>query len=78
MPHMDERVIEWSRGRRVRIVVMDVPADFDRLIRRVADDARLTNDRAVLADDVSHVFGKHVRMRSIPIQQGEEIVIEVG
>jgi hypothetical protein len=75
---MDERVIEWSRGRRVRIVVMDVPADFDRLVRRVADDARLTNDRTVLADDVSHVFGKHVRMRSIPIHEGEEIVIEVG
>ena len=75
---MEERVINWSRGRRVRIVVIDVPADFDRLVRRVTDDSHHVDDRAILAEDVSRLFGKHVRMQSTVDRQGEEIVIHVG
>jgi len=75
---MDERVITWSRGRRLRIVVMDVPADFDRLVGIIRDDSRRTDDRDLLAADVSTVFGRHVRMTSSSDLVGEEITIRVG
>ena len=59
---MNERVFEWSRGRRVRIVVADVPGDYERLLESVTSDARHIDDSELLADDVSAVFGTHVRL----------------
>ena len=75
---MDERVFDWSRGRRVRIVVMDVPGDYESLLERVADDAQRIDDRDLLADDVSAIFGTHVRLGREETDGIEEIVLKVG
>ena len=75
---MDERVFEWSRGRRVRIVVADVPGDYERLLESVTSDARHIDDSELLADDVSAVFGTHVRLERREMDGVEELVIKVG
>ena len=75
---MEERVFSWSHGRTVRIVVTDVPGDLDGLVRRVEGDARRMQDRDQLANEVSAVFGRHVRLRSILERNGEEVVLQVG
>ena len=75
---MNERVFEWSRGRRVRIVVADVPGDYERLLESVTSDARHIDDSELLADDVSAVFGTHVRLERREMDGVEELVIKVG
>ena len=75
---MDERVFAWSAGRRVRIVVADVPGDFERLFERVAQDARHIVDGERLADDVSAVFNAHVRIARDEVDGIEEVVLTVG
>ncbi len=75
---MEERVFSWSRGRRVRILVADVPGDFDGLIRRVEGDARRIVDRDQLAAEVSAVFGKHVRLGPRLERDEEEVILHVG
>jgi hypothetical protein len=75
---MDERVFVWSAGRRVRIVVADVPGDFERLFDQVAHDARHIVDRERLADDVSAVFNAHVRIGRDEVDGVEEVVLTVG
>ncbi len=75
---MDERVFVWSAGRRVRIVVADVPGDFERLVDRVAHDAQHIVDRERLADDVSAVFNVHVRIGRDEVDGIEEVVLTVG
>lgn len=78
MGRMEERVFTWSHGRRVRILVTDTPGDFDGLVRQVEDDARRIVDRDQLADEVSAVFRRHVRLRSLLERDGEELVLHVG
>lgn len=73
-----ERVFEWSKGRRVRIVVTDVPGGYDRLFDQIARDARRISDRDLLADDVSAIFGTHVRLDRREVDDREELVITVG
>jgi hypothetical protein len=75
---MYERVFEWSRGRRVRIVMADVPGDYERLLKSVTSDARHIDDGELLADDVSAVFGTHVRLERREMDGVEELVIKVG
>ncbi len=75
---MDERVFVWSGGRRVRIVVADVPGDHERLFDRVTRDARRIDDRERLADDVSAIFNAHVRIERGEVDGVEEIVLRVG
>jgi hypothetical protein len=75
---MDERVFVWSRGRRVRIVVADVPGDYERLFDSVTSDARHIDDAERLADDVSAIFGTHVRLERRETDGVEEVVIKVG
>jgi len=75
---MEERVLAWSHGRRLRIVVVDVPGDLDRLLRVVGDRARRIDDRVRLANDVSCVFDRYVRVRSRIDGATEEVVLEVG
>ena len=75
---MDERVFEWSRGRRVRIVVADVPGDYESLLESVTSDARHIDDSELLADDVSAVFGTYVRLERREMDGVEELVIKVG
>lgn len=75
---MEERVLTWSHGRRLRIVVADVPGDLDRLLQIVAERARRVDDRVRLANDVSCVFDRYVRLRSRIDGGTEEIVLEVG
>jgi hypothetical protein len=75
---MDERVFTWSRGRRVRIVVADVPGDYESLLASVTSDARHIDDAERLADDVSSIFGTHVRLQRSEIDGVEELVIRVG
>src|ERR1035437_2335404 len=75
---MDERVFTWSRGRRVRIVVADVPGDYERLLASVTSDSRHIDDAERLADDVSAIFGTHVRLERRDIDGVEELVFKVG
>jgi hypothetical protein len=75
---MDERVFVWSRGRRVRIVVAEVPGDYERLFDSVTSDARHIDDAERLADDVSAIFGTHVRLERRETDGVEEVVIKVG
>ncbi len=75
---MEERTLAWSHGRRLRIVVADVPGDLDRLIDIVNDRARRIDDRHRLAADVSCVFDRLVRIRSRVEAGVEEIVLQVG
>lgn len=75
---MDERVFVWSRGRRVRIVVADVPGDYESLFESVTNDARHIDDVERLADDVSAIFGSHVRLERREVEGGEEVVLKVG
>jgi len=75
---MDERVFMWSRGRRVRIVVADVPGDYERLLESVTSDAQHIDDGEQLADDVSAIFGTHVRLSRREIDGVEELVLKVG
>ena len=75
---VDESVFVWSRGRRVRIVVADVPGDYERLLKSVTSDARHIDDAERLADDVSAIFGTHVRLERREIDGVEELVIKVG
>ena len=75
---VDERVFVWSRGRRVRIVVADVPGDYERLFDSVTSDARHIDDAERLADDVSAIFGTHVRLERRETDGVEEVVIKVG
>jgi hypothetical protein len=75
---VDERVFVWSRGRRVRIVVANVPGDYERLVKSVTSDARHIDDAERLADDVSAIFGTHVRLERREIEGVEELVIKVG
>ncbi len=77
-PAMEERVIAWSRGRRLRIVVMDVPGDLDRLLRAVGERARRVDDRFRLADDVSCLFDRCVRVQTRVEGGTEEVVLQVG
>ena len=75
---MEERVLAWSRGRRLRIVVADVPEDLDRLLGIVGDRARRIDDRDRLANDVSCVFDRYVRVSSREDGGTEEVVLQVG
>ena len=75
---VDERIFVWSRGRRVRIVVADVPGDYERLLESVTSDARHIDDAERLADDVSAIFGTHVRLERRETDGVEEVVIKVG
>ena len=75
---MAERVFAWSQGRRVRIVVADVPGGYERLFAQVAADAAHIADRDLLAADVSAIFGAHVRLERGAPDQRDEIVIRVG
>lgn len=73
---MEERILTW-RGRPIRVQVMDVPANYDQLLRRVSDEAKKTTELDQLGDIVSAVFDAYVRV-SRPAEEGEEIVIRVG
>ena len=75
---MEERVFAWSRGRRVRIVVDEVPGGYGPLFDRVVRDARWIEDRDRLADEVSAVFGSYVRLARREIDGIEELVLTVG
>jgi hypothetical protein len=75
---MDERVFDWSRGRRVRIVVANVPGGYEQLFDQVASDAQRIDDRELLADDVSALFGTYVRLGRNEADGVEEIVLKVG
>jgi hypothetical protein len=75
---VDERVFMWSRGRRVRIVVADVPGDYEHLLEIVTSDAQHIDDGERLADDVSAIFGTHVRLERREIDGVEELVLKVG
>ncbi|HXQ95772.1 MAG TPA: hypothetical protein VN800_02510 [Candidatus Acidoferrales bacterium] len=45
-PGVDDRIITWSQGRRLRIVVADVPGDDEHLLEAVASGAApLLRDR---------------------------------
>jgi len=76
-PGMDERVIPWSHGRRLRIVVTDVPGYYERLLEVVAADAQRTDDRERLADDVSAIFNSYVRLSRQEVEGTEEVVLTV-
>jgi hypothetical protein len=43
---MEERVIAWSQRRRLRIVVTDVPGDYERVLGMVIEDAAGPRPRA--------------------------------
>ena len=73
-----EREFEWSKGRRVRIVVADVPGDYGRLFERLRRDARHIDDRDRLADEVSALFGSHVRLERREVEDREELLITIG
>ncbi len=75
---MDERVLDWSRGRRIRILMMAVPGDYERLLRRVEEEARRTDDEDRLADDVGAIFNDYVRLQRREVDGVEEIVLKVG
>ncbi len=75
---MEERVLAWSHGRQLRIVVADVPGDLDRLLQIVGQRARRTDDRVRLASDVSCVFDRYVRVSSRVEGGTEEVVLQVG
>lgn len=75
---MDERVVSWSRGRRIRMLVADVPGDYDRLLRQVTEQARRTDDRERLADAVSAIFNEVVRVERAEVDGVEEVVLRVG
>ena len=72
-----ERVFDWSRGRRVRIVVANVPGGYGPLFDRVTRDAEWIDDRDRLADDVSVIFGAHVRLERRETDGVEEVVLNV-
>lgn len=74
---MDERVFNWSRGRRVRIVVANVPGGYGPLFDRVTRDAERIDDRDRLVDEVSAIFGTHVRLERREIDGVEEVVLNV-
>jgi|SRR5664280_2574341 hypothetical protein len=74
---MDERVFDWTRGRRVRIVVANVPGGYGPLFDRVTRDAEWIDDRDRLAEDVSAIFGTHVRLEQREIDGVEEVVLSV-
>jgi len=67
-----------GRGARARIVVADVLGDYQRLFDSVTSDARHIDDAERLADDVSAIFGTHVRLSRREIDDVEELVFKVG
>lgn len=75
---MSERVFDWSRGRRVRIVIDKVPGGYERLLDQVASDARRIDTAESLANDVSAIFGTHVRFTRDEVDGVAEVVIRVG
>jgi hypothetical protein len=78
LPSVDERILVWSQGRRLRIVVTDVPGDYERLLRMVTTEARRTDDRERLAAQVSAIFDSYVRIGRQEVDGVEEVVLTVG
>ena len=75
---MDERVVTWTRGRRIRMLVADVPGDYDRLLREVTEQAQRTDDRDRLADAVSAIFNEVVKVDRAEVDGVEEVILRVG
>jgi hypothetical protein len=75
---VEQRVIAWSHGRSVRVVVLDEPRDYERLFRLVSQESRRTDDQERLADDVSAIFNAYVRLDHRETAGAEEIVLTVG